>query len=1068
MSNMNRVGKPIVFMFPGQGSQYYQMGKELYQKNDRFRYWVDDLDRIVIRKAGFSVVETVFHERKARSLPFTDLSLSHPAIVVVELALAKVLVEYGIRPDYLVGSSLGEFTAVALAEGMDIETLFDLIIHQGSRLSCTSGNYGMTAVMMPKEQLLPIISDHNCDIAGENSQTHFVIAGPKSGLEKCAGVFQQRDVSFQPLLINQAFHSRYLDGFENDIAPYITKQTYRSLQIPLFSCATATVIKDLAKDHFWRVIREPIRFVDTMALLGSDRPAIYVDIGPSSTLTNFLKINTSDRSKSEFYSIMDPFGSDLHRFEVLVDKYGDKNMSSNQSDLELGSLKGQVLVFPGQGSQQVGMGAQLFSEFPELVKEADEILGYSIEQLCLHDPDKKLSKTEFTQPALYVVESLSYLMRKREKLSIKAVAGHSLGEYTALFASGAFDFSTGLRLVKKRGELMSAAKVDGGMAAVLNVDADKIESLLVKSKLAEIDIANFNKPDQIVIAGPKDKLKLAERIITRVGGTFIPLNVSAPFHSRYMESAAKQFEQFLDEFEFGDLDIPVISNVTARPYQRSEIKVVLAKQICSPVRWSESVRYLMGMGDLDFIEVGPGDVLSKLAANIIKNCEPIVTDSPAGQESSVVVKEAGQTANLMGVRRGDSEKQEPRLSIIGNDMGFSRYFSCASNYLIGAMDGSVSYMSAARASGLLSYITLPRSDIDSARSLIGEASKNGLGVRFQANFLVPEDEIIIADALIEGHICHIEAEGFFRPTKALVKLRIKSASANSSSRLLIRASSLEAAKKFMRPADQELVNQLVRDEQITAEEVSIAKELPLADAIAYSGEWQQLQQLIQARDDQIGRGKPFVDGRRVFIGSAYGIGSPSTVISAVTCGAEFVIADSIYLCTRESGVKSEIKSLLQVLNEADIAMAPHPDLFEFGQQVPVVDRNGSYVSYAKALLRIWKSEESVDKLSSYSLSVLEAYALGELHEIWTNIVKEPNRFSLREVEDAAQHPRLKLSLIIKYLLMEKSISDGIPLGIGKELGEFNRWLNKKGVIEWQDRKLIDIASKVIDESSRAA
>lgn len=160
-------------------------------------------------------------------------------------------------------------------------------------------------------------------------------------------------------------------------------------------------------------------------------------------------------------------------------------------------------VFPGQGSQRKGMGGTLFDEFEELTAKADEILGYSIKEMCLRDPNRRLSETQYTQPALYTVNALSYLKKVKEtRKTPDYVAGHSLGEYNALFASGVFNFEDGLKIVKKRGELMGRA-TGGGMAAVIGLNEGQIEDILKRNNLQSIDIANYNTPSQIVISGKK-------------------------------------------------------------------------------------------------------------------------------------------------------------------------------------------------------------------------------------------------------------------------------------------------------------------------------------------------------------------------------------------------------------------------------------------------------------------------------------------------------------------------------------------------------------------------------------
>ena len=278
-------------------------------------------------------------------------------------------------------------------------------------------------------------------------------------------------------------------------------------------------------------------------------------------------------------------------------------------------------LFPGQGSQQRGMGKGLFEAFPRFTEEADTILGYSISTLCLEDPQQQLSQTQYTQPALYVVNALSYQRKLQETgKQPEFVAGHSLGEYNALQASGALSFADGLKLVQKRGELMSQA-TGGAMAAILELTADKIAELLRTNNLDGIDIANANGPKQTVISGPEADLTNAQPIFEAAGGPFIPLNTSGAFHSRYMEAAKTAFTDYLkhEDFDFADLQIPVIANVTAMPYAKDQIVDHLSAQITGTVQWVRSVEYLLAQGETQFEELGVGDVLTKLVDNIKKN-----------------------------------------------------------------------------------------------------------------------------------------------------------------------------------------------------------------------------------------------------------------------------------------------------------------------------------------------------------------------------------------------------------------------------------------------------------------
>ena len=279
----------------------------------------------------------------------------------------------------------------------------------------------------------------------------------------------------------------------------------------------------------------------------------------------------------------------------------------------------RIYVFPGQGSQAKGMGKALFDRYPDKVAEADEILGYSVRSLCLDDPDGNLVRTQFTQPALFVVSALSYLARVEEVGEVpEFVAGHSLGEYNALYAAEAFSFGDGVRLVQRRGALMGEA-TGGGMAAVVGLEIEAIRAILVETGVTGVDVANHNSPTQVVLAGPTDDLdRVAPAFEARKGVRVVPLNVRTAFHSRYMKPTREAFGAFIAGFNVGPLMIPVISNFTALPYRDDEIRHNLVQQIDHPVRWVESVQYLLQETDPAFEEIGHGRVLTRLIADISK------------------------------------------------------------------------------------------------------------------------------------------------------------------------------------------------------------------------------------------------------------------------------------------------------------------------------------------------------------------------------------------------------------------------------------------------------------------
>lgn len=271
-----------------------------------------------------------------------------------------------------------------------------------------------------------------------------------------------------------------------------------------------------------------------------------------------------------------------------------------------------VYLFPGQGSQFRGMGGDLFDTFPKITRRADEILGYSVKSLCLDDPERKLDNTRYTQPAMFVVNALFFERFASGHVGPAAVAGHSLGEYNALCAARAISFDDALTLVMRRGELMSEAK-GGAMAAVMGVDAKAVQNCLLEQGLFGVDIANYNSPLQTVISGPKGEIEQSEGALAHIKATFVPLKISAAFHSRHMAPLQAKYHEFLRDFSFSEPAVPVISNVYAEPYQTPTIGSTLAIHLTHSVKWIQSMNYLFERGERDFEELGPGEVLKKLA-----------------------------------------------------------------------------------------------------------------------------------------------------------------------------------------------------------------------------------------------------------------------------------------------------------------------------------------------------------------------------------------------------------------------------------------------------------------------
>nr|WP_092067522.1 ACP S-malonyltransferase [Dendrosporobacter quercicolus]NSL46634.1 ACP S-malonyltransferase [Dendrosporobacter quercicolus DSM 1736]SDL58151.1 [acyl-carrier-protein] S-malonyltransferase [Dendrosporobacter quercicolus] len=303
-----------------------------------------------------------------------------------------------------------------------------------------------------------------------------------------------------------------------------------------------------------------------------------------------------------------------------------------------------AFVFPGQGSQVVGMGRDLYEKYDiarALFKQADQALGYSIMELCFNGPEDELRKTSNTQPAILTVSVICYELLKQQGITPDIVAGHSLGEYSALVAAGSLEFSDAVALVNKRGQFMQQAVPlgEGSMAAILGLDRAIIIDICEKTQaeFGAVQAVNFNCPGQVVIAGTVAAVeKAAERLKAAGAKRAVMLPVSAPFHSTLMQPAAEQLAGELARITVRDAAVPVVANVHGKTVTAGDtIKRLLVEQAASPVKWEDCVVQMAAYGADLFIEVGPGKVLTGFTRKIAKDIQNLNVEDDASLEKTL-------------------------------------------------------------------------------------------------------------------------------------------------------------------------------------------------------------------------------------------------------------------------------------------------------------------------------------------------------------------------------------------------------------------------------------------------
>ncbi|NUR58770.1 MAG: ACP S-malonyltransferase [Catenulispora sp.] len=1089
-------------MFPGQGSQYYGMGRELLSANAVFARSMRRMDEAFAAAGLPGTLAEIYRDGCGPSTPFDDLRFTHPAILMVELSLLDVMHAEGIEPDYVLGASLGEYAAAVAVGALDPGDLATVIARQVDLVHrhCPPG--AMLAVFDDAERYSAWLRAADCEVAAVNSDSHFVVTGPPPAVEAVARAVADKGVAHQRLAVGFAFHSRQMEGAAKPYLDLLGSLHLRTPRVPMISCARAGILPELTADHLWRMVRSPIRFRDAIRFVEREiGEALLVDLGPSGTFANFAKQVLGPGSAAGTIAPLNPFASKNRGLDQLRAHFRGRQESPGPAS------KGQrmrALVFTGQGAQHKGMGGDLFDEFPELTARADKILGYSIAELCIEDPDGRLDSTEYTQPALFVVNALSYLRKTRRGMEpVAFMAGHSLGEYNALFAAGAFDFATGVALVQRRSELMSQAR-GGGMAAVVGLDADAVRAVLARHRLDQLDLANLNAPDQVVVAGPAQDVAEAKLAFIEAGArAYIPLKVSGAFHSRFMEPARARFADFLSRHAFEPLKTPVIANLTGRPYEADTVADTLLAQLVEPVRWEDGIRYLLAHGVEEFQEIGPGRVLTSLIEKIRR--APVPTERaaqvrPAAPANGAPMWTSGEPAappQVSQVSAMSPASAAPALSALSaTELGsadFRRAYGVRYAYICGAMYraiASAELVIKASRRGILSFFGAGGLDPERVQTQVRRiqqvVGRDGpFGVNIAHDPASPQIEERLVDVLLAEGVRNVEASAFMNVTPALVRYRLSGltldadGTVRAANRLLVKLSRPEVAEAFLAPAPERLVHALEQDGRITPQQARLAARVGLVDDVCVEGDsgghtdrrdWTILLPTILRLRDRMAA--DHASNRRVRVGVAGGIATPETAAAAFLLGADFVVTGSINLCTAESGMSPMVKAMLEQIGIQDTDYAPAGDMFELGSQVQVLKRGVFFPARARKLYDLYRRYDSLDDIDAETRGQLESrYFHRSMEEVWQETETYFADRDPQQIAKARQDPKHKMALVFRWYFAhsQRAAMTGderyrldFQVHCGPSLGAFNEWVRGTSLQSWQSRHVDDIAERIMD------